>query len=89
MPVIKVQRYFFGLRWSDHEDDDANGTLLSDDAAALNYADRCQWALKFPRLWASNFPWLTGLIWSVISRFRDLRFASLVVVRSVLQLAAG
>jgi hypothetical protein len=39
MPVIKFQRYFFDLRWSDHEDDDANGTLLADDAAALNYAD--------------------------------------------------
>jgi len=31
MPVIKFQRYFFDLRWSDHEDDDANGTLLADD----------------------------------------------------------
>jgi hypothetical protein len=40
MPVVKVRRYYFGLRWSGHEDDDANGTLLSDDAAALNYADR-------------------------------------------------
>jgi hypothetical protein len=29
-----------GARWSDHEDDDPNGTLLSDNAAALNYADR-------------------------------------------------
>jgi hypothetical protein len=46
MPVIKFQRYFFGLRWSDHEDDDANGTLLSDDAAALNYADRLIRQLK-------------------------------------------
>jgi hypothetical protein len=45
MPVIKFQRYFFGLRWSD-EDDDANGTLLSDDAAALNYADRLIRQLK-------------------------------------------
>jgi hypothetical protein len=42
----KVRAYFFGLRWSDHEDDDANGTLLSDDAAALNYADRLIRQLK-------------------------------------------
>jgi hypothetical protein len=40
MQVLEVQRYFFGVRWSDHEDDDPNGTLLSDNAAALNYADR-------------------------------------------------
>ena len=46
MQVIKFQRDFFGLRWSDHEDDDANGTLLSDDAAALNYADRLIRQLK-------------------------------------------
>jgi hypothetical protein len=46
MPVIKFQRYFFDLRWSDHEDDDANGTLLADDAAALNYADRLIRQLK-------------------------------------------
>ena len=46
MQVINFQRYFFSLRWSDHEDDDANGTLLSDDAAALNYADRLIRQLK-------------------------------------------
>jgi hypothetical protein len=46
MPVIKFQRYFFGLRWSDHEDDDVNGTLLSDDAAALDYADHLIRQLK-------------------------------------------
>jgi len=40
MPVVKVRRYFFGLRWSDHEEDDANAALLPDDAAALNYAER-------------------------------------------------
>jgi hypothetical protein len=39
MPVLEAQRYFFGVRWSDHEDDDPNGTLLSDNEAALNYAD--------------------------------------------------
>ena len=46
MPVLTVRRYFFGLRWSDHEEDDANGTLLPDDAAALNYADRLIRQLK-------------------------------------------
>ena len=46
MPVLQVRRYFFSLRWSDHEDDDASGTLLSDDAAALNYADRLIRQLK-------------------------------------------
>ena len=46
MPVAKIRRYYFGLRWSDHEDDDANGKLLSDDAAALNYADRLIRQLK-------------------------------------------
>jgi hypothetical protein len=39
MPVLEVQRYFFCVRWPDHEDDDPKGTLLSDNAAALNYAD--------------------------------------------------
>jgi len=34
------------MRWSDHEDDDPNGTLLSDSAAALNYADRLIRELK-------------------------------------------
>jgi hypothetical protein len=46
MPVAKVRRYYFGLRRSGHEDHDANGTLLSDDAAALNYADRLIRQLK-------------------------------------------
>jgi Domain of unknown function (DUF6894) len=46
MPVLKVQRYFFDVRSSDHEDDDTNGTLLSDNAAALNYADRLIRELK-------------------------------------------
>jgi hypothetical protein len=46
MPVLEVQRYFFGVRWSDHEDDDPNGTLLSDNTAALNYADRLIRELK-------------------------------------------
>ena len=46
MPALTVRRYFFGLRWSDHEEDDANGTLLPDDAAALNYADRLIRQLK-------------------------------------------
>jgi hypothetical protein len=40
LPVLEVQRYFFDVRWPDREDDDPNGTLLSDNAAALNYADR-------------------------------------------------
>jgi hypothetical protein len=39
MPVLEVQRYFFGVRWPDHKDDDPKGALLSDNAAALNYAD--------------------------------------------------
>jgi hypothetical protein len=46
MPVLEVQRYFFGVGWSDHEDDDPNGALLSDNAAALNYADRLIRELK-------------------------------------------
>ena len=46
MPVAKVRRYYFRLRWSGHEDDDANGMLLSDDAAALDYADRLIRQLK-------------------------------------------
>jgi hypothetical protein len=40
MPVLKVQRYFFDVRSFDHDDDVKNGTLLSDNAAALNYTDR-------------------------------------------------
>ena len=39
-------RYFFSVRWPDHEDDDTNGTLLSDEAAALGYADRVVRELK-------------------------------------------
>ena len=39
-------RYFFSVRWPDHEDDDTNGTLLSDEAAALGYADRLVRELK-------------------------------------------
>ena len=46
MPVAKVRRYYFGLRWSDHEDDDPSGAVLSDNAAALNYADRLIRELK-------------------------------------------
>jgi hypothetical protein len=43
---LEAQRYFFGLRWSKHEEDDPNGTLLPDNAAALNYADRLVLELK-------------------------------------------
>ena len=46
MPALTVRRYYFGLRWSGHEEDDANGTLLPDDAAALNHADRLIRQLK-------------------------------------------
>jgi hypothetical protein len=46
MPVLEIQRYFFGGRWSDHEDHDPNGALLSDNAAALNDADRLIRELK-------------------------------------------
>jgi hypothetical protein len=46
MPVLEVQRYFFGVRWSDNEDNDPSGALLSDNAAALNYADRLIRELK-------------------------------------------
>jgi hypothetical protein len=49
MSVLEVQRYFFGVRWSDHEDDDPNGVLLSDNASALNYADRYIRELKEER----------------------------------------
>ena len=41
-----VLRCFFSVRWPDHEDDDTNGTLLSDEAAALGYADRLVRELK-------------------------------------------
>ena len=41
-----VIRYFFNVRWPDHEDDDTNGTLLSGEAAALGYADRLVRELK-------------------------------------------
>jgi hypothetical protein len=41
-----VLRYFFSVRWPDHEDDDTNGTLLSDEAAALGCADRLVRELK-------------------------------------------
>jgi hypothetical protein len=35
-----MQRYFFKLRWPDHERDDQIGTPLQDDAAALDHACR-------------------------------------------------
>lgn len=41
-----VSRYFFTVRWSDHDDDDRHGTELPDDAAALGYADRIIRELK-------------------------------------------
>jgi hypothetical protein len=37
------------VRRSGHEDDDPNGVLLSDNAAALNYADRFIRELKEER----------------------------------------
>ena len=40
MPVLEVQRYFFGVRWSDHEDYDPKGTLLSDDAPPYSRTQR-------------------------------------------------
>ena len=43
---LEAQRYFFGLRWSHHEEDNPKGTLLPDNAAALNYADRLVQELK-------------------------------------------
>ena len=30
--------YFFTIRWPDHQDLDENGTLLENDAAALDHA---------------------------------------------------
>jgi hypothetical protein len=41
-----VPRYFFTIRWSDHEDNDRLGTSLPDDAAALNHAIRIIGELK-------------------------------------------
>jgi len=35
-----VSRYFFTIRWPDHEDDDWLDTSLPDDAAALDHAIR-------------------------------------------------
>jgi len=35
-----MPRYFFTIRWPDHEDNDRLGTPLPDDAAALNHAIR-------------------------------------------------
>ena len=33
-----MSRYFFTIRWPDHEDDDWLDTSLPDDAAALDHA---------------------------------------------------
>jgi hypothetical protein len=41
-----VSRYFFTVRWSDHDDDDQHETELPDDAAAIGYADRIIRELK-------------------------------------------
>jgi hypothetical protein len=46
MPVFEVRQYFFGVRRSDREDEDAIGTRLSDVAAALNHAERLIRELK-------------------------------------------
>ena len=35
-----MSRYFFTIRWPDHEDSYRLGTSLPDDAAALDYAIR-------------------------------------------------
>ena len=39
-------RYFFIIRWPDHDDDDAEGTLFLSQAAALAYARRIVRELK-------------------------------------------
>jgi hypothetical protein len=41
-----VPRYFFVLQSSDGEDDDADGTVLPNDAAARKYAERIVRELK-------------------------------------------
>jgi hypothetical protein len=46
MPVFEVRKYFFDVRRSDREDEDAIGTRLSDVAAALNHAERLIRELK-------------------------------------------
>ena len=35
-----MSRYFFNIRWLDHEDSDRLGTYLPDDDAALDHAIR-------------------------------------------------
>jgi hypothetical protein len=39
-------RYFFVIRWPDHNDDDAEGTLFLSKSAALAYAERIIRELK-------------------------------------------
>lgn len=41
-----MPRYYFTIRWSDHDDKDRFGTLLPDDAAALHHAVRIVRELK-------------------------------------------
>jgi Transposase IS116/IS110/IS902 family len=49
----------------------------------------CQWAPKFPRLWAFNFPSSTDLGWPVIGRFRDRRPSTRWSAATLLVPAAG
>ncbi len=41
-----MPRYFFTIRWSDHQDNDLLGTALTDDAAAFDHAIRVIRELK-------------------------------------------
>jgi len=41
-----AERYFFVIRWPDHDDDDAEGTLFLSRSAALAYAERIIRELK-------------------------------------------
>lgn len=41
-----AERYFFVIRWPDHDDDDEEGTLFLSRSAALGYAQRIVRELK-------------------------------------------
>lgn len=44
--ATRLPKYFFVIRWPDHEHDDDFGTRLASDDAALRYAERIIRELK-------------------------------------------
>jgi tellurite resistance protein len=65
--MTRLSRYYFTIRWSDHEDIDQQGTELADDDAALDYA--CRMIRRLQASGGHNDP---GLILEVRNEKREM-----------------